>query len=57
MKNEIGRACSTRGGQKMCIRSFVGKRDEERLFARSDRRWESKIKMGFQEVKGGYGLD
>jgi hypothetical protein len=57
MKNEIGRACSTCGGQEMCIQSLVGKRDGEKPFARSNRRWDAKIKMGLQDVQGGGGRD
>jgi len=56
MKNETGGACSTCGGQEMCVRRLVGKQDGERPLGRPKHRWEAYIKTGFQEVIVG-GMD
>jgi hypothetical protein len=58
-KSEMGRACSTYGGERRGIyRVLVGKPEGTRLIRRCRHRWEDNIKMDLQEVGcGGYGLD
>jgi hypothetical protein len=49
-KNEIGRACSTHGGErKGAYRALVGKRQERKPLKRPRRRWGENIKMDLRE--------
>ena len=49
----MGGACSTYGGEDMCIQSFGGKPKGERSLGIPRRRWEDNIKMNLQEVECG----
>jgi hypothetical protein len=55
--NEIGGACSTYGGEEMCIQDLV-KRCKERRPLRTPRSgWENNNKIYLQEMELGHGLD
>jgi len=49
----MGGACGTYGEEKRYVQSFGGKIPH----GRPRRRWEDNIKMDFQEVVWGHGLD
>ena len=52
-KTEMGRTCSTYGGDERCIRDLVGKGELRRLFGRSRRRWGIKINCICERLIGG----
>jgi hypothetical protein len=45
------------GARRGVYRVLVGKAEGKRSLGRPRRRWEDNIKMDFQEVDVGYGLD
>jgi hypothetical protein len=45
------------GEDRGVYRVLVGKPEEKRPLGKPRRRWEDNIKMNFQEVGGGRGLD
>jgi hypothetical protein len=56
-KNEMDGACSTYGRQERIIQVLVGRPKGKRPLGRLRRRWEDNIKMDFQYVEWGHGLD
>jgi hypothetical protein len=44
-KNEMGRACGTRGGEERCMQDLVDITDGKRPFGRLKLGWEDNIKM------------
>jgi len=48
--NEIGGACSIRGGEERCTQGFGGEPEEKRPLGRARHRWEDNIKMDLQDV-------
>jgi hypothetical protein len=55
-KNEMGRTCSTNGGEADCIRSFLGKSWEKRPLGRARRRWMSNITIDLRDGVAWTGL-
>jgi hypothetical protein len=53
-KNEMGRACGTRGGGEGAYRVLVGKPEGKRSLGSPRRRWVDNIRMDLQEVGCGY---
>jgi hypothetical protein len=47
----------THVGEEGCIYNLVGKPEGKRALGRPPRRWEDYIKMDFQEIGWGNGLD
>jgi hypothetical protein len=45
------------GGEERFIQGFGGKTEGRGSLGRFRRTWEDNIKMDFQEVGGGFGLD
>jgi hypothetical protein len=52
-KNEIGRACSTYGGEERCIQVLVAKSGVNRPDGRPRRRWEDSTKLALLGVEWG----
>jgi hypothetical protein len=57
MKNEMGGACSTYGGEERCIQCFGGETEGKRPLRRPRHRWEGSIKMNLQDAGWEHGLD
>jgi hypothetical protein len=55
-EDEMGRACSTNGGDDECYRKLVGKPEGKRQLGRPRRRWVGNIKMDLREI-GWDGMD
>jgi hypothetical protein len=49
--------CGTYGREERCILGLVGSPEGKRPLPRPRRRWKDNIKMDFQEVGWGNGLD
>jgi hypothetical protein len=52
-KDEMGRACSTNGGNRNAYRILVGKPEVKRPLGRPRRRWVDNIKMDLGEIETG----
>jgi hypothetical protein len=57
IENEMDWACSTMGERRGVYRVLVGKPEGKKPLGRHRCRWEDNIKMDFQEVGWGHGLD
>ena len=55
--SETGGECGSHGGDRWCIKEFVGKLEEKRPLGRPRRRKEDSIKMVFKKWDGGHGVD
>jgi hypothetical protein len=53
LKNEVGRACGTRGRGKKRVQGFGGKARRKKQPERPRRRWEDGIKVDRREIGGG----
>jgi hypothetical protein len=49
VKNEMGGACSTHGGEESCVHVSGGKPEGKKPLGRPKRRWEDNIRRIFKE--------